>query len=66
MKLVGGVEHLSVKETADLLGVSEQTVRDLFDAKKLAGFRTSPLVGNRWITAESAQAYRAAQLGGEQ
>jgi hypothetical protein len=64
VKLVDGVEHLSVKETADLLGVSETVVRGLYDSGALKGFRTRPLVGNRWITADSARAYRAAQQGG--
>lgn len=66
VKLVNGVEHLSVKEAADLLGVSETVVRGLYDAGTLKGFRTRPLVGNRWITADSARAYRAAQQGGDQ
>ena len=65
MKLVNGVEHLSVKEAADLLGVSETVVRGLYDDGTLTGFRTRPVVGNRWIAKPSAEAYRAAQRGGD-
>lgn len=65
VRVVDGVEHLSVKETSDLIGVSETVVRELYDAGTLKGFRTRPLVGNRWITRASALAYRAALRGGD-
>jgi excisionase family DNA binding protein len=57
-------EFLTVEETAALLGVSEDTVRRLFDAGELTGMRTRVGRGGwRKISRASAQAYRRAQRG---
>jgi excisionase family DNA binding protein len=57
-------EFLTVEETAALLGVSEDTVRRLFDAGTLTGMRTRAGKGGwRRISRASAEACRARQRG---
>jgi excisionase family DNA binding protein len=56
-------ETLSVREAAEQLQVSEETVRRLFDRGVLKGHRTSPLIGNRRISLASVEAYRAEHYG---
>lgn len=56
-------DDLSVTETAELLNVSEDTVRRLFDAGVLKGHRTTPVVGNRRIKRASAEAYQQEHYG---
>lgn len=56
-------DDLSVREAAELLNVSEETVRRLFDARILKGHRTRPLVGNRRVSRASVEAYRAEHYG---
>jgi excisionase family DNA binding protein len=51
-------DDLSVREAAELLNVSEDTVRRLYDAGTLKGHRTRPIVGNRRISRASAEQYR--------
>lgn len=47
------MEHLSTREAAEELKVSESTVRRLFDQRKLEGFTTPG--GHRRITQESVE-----------
>lgn len=56
-------DDVSVREAADLLSVSEETVRRLFDRGVLKGHRTTPLIGNRRISLASIEAYRAEHYG---
>jgi excisionase family DNA binding protein len=56
-------DELSVAQAAELLNVSEETVRRLFDAGILAGHRTRPIIGNRRISRASVEAYRAEHYG---
>jgi excisionase family DNA binding protein len=56
-------DDLSVREAAELLNVSEDTVRRLYDAGTLTGHRTRPLVGTRRISRASVEAYRAEHYG---
>jgi len=56
-------DDLSVREAAELLDVSEETVRRLFDRGVLKGHRTTPLVGNRRIYRASAEEYKAEHYG---
>lgn len=57
-------ERLTVEEAARLLGVSDATVRRLFDEGVLTGMRTRPGRGGwRRIDRESVEAYRRAQRG---
>jgi excisionase family DNA binding protein len=58
-------DELSVAQAAELLNVSEETVRRLFDAGTLAGHRTRPIIGNRRISRASVEAYRAEHYGEE-
>ena len=48
------MEYLTTKEAADLLGVSESTVRRLCSQKKLTAWRTPG--GHRRIAKESVEA----------
>jgi len=47
------MEHLSTREVAEALQMSESTVRRLFDQKALEGFTTPG--GHRRITRESVE-----------
>jgi excisionase family DNA binding protein len=61
---LGGDDHMSTSEAAELLGVSEETVRRLFDEGALTGMRTRPGPGgHRRPSRASVEAYRRAQLG---
>jgi len=58
------VEYVSTAEAADLLDVSEETVRRLFDAGELTGMRTRPGPGgHRRPSRASVEAYRRRQRG---
>lgn len=57
-------ELLEVSEVAALLKVSDQTVRDLFDAGEITGMRTRPgKGGHRRSSRASVEAYRRRQRG---
>lgn len=59
-----GDEELTVREAAQLLDVSEETVRRLFDAHELAGRRLRAGKGGwRRISRASAEEYRRRQAG---
>jgi len=57
-------ELLTTAQAAQLLGLSEETVRRLFDEGELTGMRTRPGPGgHRRPSRESVEAYRRRQRG---
>lgn len=55
--------HVSTEQAAAMLGVSEQTVRRLFDDGELSGYRTRGHRGWRWVSVASIEAYQRKQRG---
>lgn len=59
-----GDGHMGISEAAEVLGVSEETVRRLYDEGTLTGYRTRPGPGgHRRPSRASVEAYRRAQRG---
>lgn len=57
-------DHISTGEAAEILGLSEETVRRLFDDGTLSGMRTRPGPGgHRRPSRTSVEAYRRRQRG---
>jgi len=64
LRTVGDEEFMTVPDAAKLLGVSEETVRKLFDAGQITGMRTRPGPGgHRRPSRASVEAYRRRQRG---
>ena len=60
----GEDDHISTSEAAEILGLSEETVRRLFDEGTLTGMRTRPGPGgHRRPSRASVEAYRRRQRG---
>lgn len=60
----GRDDHISTSEAAEILGLSEETVRRLFDEGELTGMRTRPGPGgHRRPSRASVEAYRRRQRG---